>query len=100
MKGDDAISFKWKTFSGENENTIWAPFKKETTYFDPSTKDWMINYIAKDLDQLLEKLKSKGIIRLGEIVVQPFGKFASILDPKGNKIEFCEPDREYFKEKY
>jgi len=58
---DTAINFKWKTFSGEHHNTVWAPFSKKTTYFDPSPKEWMINYIVKDLEGLIRKLEMENI---------------------------------------
>ncbi len=30
--------------------TVFAPFKQDTTYFEPSTKDFMINLAVDDLD--------------------------------------------------
>ena len=49
---------------------------------------------------MLVDLKSKGIEVIDEIRTAPYGKFASILDPEGNKIEFWEPNRDFFKNKY
>jgi uncharacterized glyoxalase superfamily protein PhnB len=100
MEGDDTITMKWKSWTGENENTVWAPFPLDTTYISPSEKPWMINYIVSDIEDLMQRLAKSGIEPLGDIVQQPFGKFAQILDPEGNKIEFWEPDREHFKDKY
>ena len=100
MDGDDAITFKWRNWDGISENTVWAPFPNDTTYFEPSEKEFMINYIVKDLEGLLEKLKIKGIIPIGSVSTHPFGKFVQIVDPEGNKIEFWEPDRGHFADKY
>ena len=100
MEGDDAITFKWKSVLDEHENSVWAPFKNDTTYFNPSQKEFMINYIVINIEELLDDLKSKGIKAIDEIRTAPYGKFASILDPEGNKIEFWEPNREFFKNKY
>ena len=97
---DTAITFKWKTFEDENQNTVWAPFSKDTTYFAPSDKNFMINYIVKDIEGLLVKLKEKGIKQISPIKSYPYGKFTSILDIENNKIEFWEPDTEFFKDKY
>ena len=97
---DDAITFAWKSLSNENENTVWAPFKNDTDYFNPSKKDWMINYIVRDIEGLLNYLISKGIKPIDELKTYLFGKFVHILDPEGNKIEFWEPNKEFFKNKY
>jgi predicted enzyme related to lactoylglutathione lyase len=97
---DTAITFGWKTFDGENNNTVWAPFKEDTEYFSPSKKEWMLNYVVKDIEGLLAKLKKKGIERVGKLDTYEYGKFVRILDPEGNKIEFWEPDSEFFKDKY
>ena len=97
---DTAITFKWRTFEGDNQNTVWAPFREETDYFQPSSKSFMINYIVRDIDELLTKLRQKGIQTVESIKEYPYGKFASILDIEGNKIEFWEPNREFFKDKY
>ena len=97
---DTAITFKWKSSNGTNQNTVWAPFKEDTNYFDPSDRQFMINYIVKDIEGLISKLKAKGIKPINKIRKYPYGRFASILDIENNKIEFWEPDKEFFQEKY
>jgi predicted enzyme related to lactoylglutathione lyase len=71
--------------------TAWNPFKADTKYFDPSTKDYMFNYRVENLVELLEELKKEGIQQVGELQVYDYGKFAHIMDPEGNKIELWEP---------
>jgi len=97
---DSAISFKWKSFDGENQNTVWAPFEENTNYFSPSEKEWMINLIVKDIEILLAKLIAQGVQIIGKIKEAPYGKFAWILDPENNKIELWEPNRDFFADKY
>lgn len=75
-------------------STVWAPFKEETTYFAPSEKEFMINYRVENLDLLLNQLKGNGVEIVGEIDQQPYGRFAHIMDPEGNKIELWEPHDE------
>ena len=41
--------------------TVWALFKKDTKYFDPSRSNFMINYRVDDLDALLAALKEEGV---------------------------------------
>jgi catechol 2,3-dioxygenase-like lactoylglutathione lyase family enzyme len=87
--------FKWLEISNPNSQvpaqTIWSLFKKDTTYFAPSEKPFMVNYRVEDLRQFLKLLKEEGIRQVGELEQYPYGKFAWILDPENNKIELWEP---------
>ena len=72
--------------------TQWSPFKETTKYFEPSTKDFMINYRVEDLTALVCELKKNGVTVLDTIESVEYGKFVHILDPEGNKIELWQPD--------
>lgn len=39
----------------------WSPFEKDTKYFDPSKKGFMINYRVDNLELLIEELKKPGL---------------------------------------
>ena len=70
----------------------WSPFDKKTDYFDPSKKEFMINYRVQNIEEFVKILKGKGITVLDEITeYDGIGKFVHILDPEGNKIELWEP---------
>jgi predicted enzyme related to lactoylglutathione lyase len=56
----------------------------------------MFNYRVKNIDQLIGSLRLSGIQPMGEIQEFPYGKFAWLLDPEGNKIELWEPKDEGF----
>ncbi len=78
--------------------TNWTPFKEKTKYFEPSTKDFMINYRVDNLAGLVEELETNGVAVLDTIETYDYGKFVHILDVEGNKIELWEPnDIEYEK---
>jgi len=78
--------------------TLWAPFKETTKYFQPSEKQFMINYRVEGLDQLLVKLKAAGIMTTDSVEKASYGSFVHLMDPEGNKIELWEPnDVEYAK---
>lgn len=78
--------------------TQWSPFKENTTYFEPSGKDFMMNYRVADIEKLVEALKQEGVTVLDEIETYEYGKFVHIMDIEGNKIELWEPyDAEYEK---
>jgi predicted enzyme related to lactoylglutathione lyase len=70
--------------------TVFSAFEAGTTYFAPSTRDFMINLAVDDLDGILANCAKHGIDadRLPE---EPNGRFAHIRDPEGIKIELWEP---------
>lgn len=70
--------------------TVFAPFKHDTTYFEPSTKDFMINLAVDDLDGILANCAKHGV-EAKVLPEEPNGKFAHISDPEGTRIELWEP---------
>ena len=88
---DYGCTFWWKDKNGNDCSTQWSPFDSDTTYFKPSSKDFMFNYRVENLQQLLEVLKEEGVTILGDIDTYDYGKFAWILDNEQNKIELWEP---------
>ena len=71
---------------------IWNAFPATTSYFAPSTGEFMINYAVDDMDAFLARLGTKGIAILKR-ADDANGRFAWVLDPEGNKIELWEPKR-------
>ena len=69
----------------------WDAFEDTTSYFDPSEKEFMINYRVQNIEGLVEKLKKNGVTIVDEITTYEYGKFVHIMDPEGNKIELWEP---------
>ena len=86
-------SFEWREVDDPDKKglTQWNPFKADTKYFEPSTKDFMINYRVEDLEALVAELKNNGVTVLDKIEASEYGKFVHILDIEGNKIELWEP---------
>jgi len=70
----------------------WSPFKETTKYFEPSTKEFMINYRVENLAPLIEKLKKEGVTITDTLQTVDYGKFVHIMDIEGNKIELWEPN--------
>ncbi|MBA3648318.1 MAG: VOC family protein [Chitinophagales bacterium] len=92
--------FEWRqaTDSTKKGYTQWSPFKDSTKYFEPSVKDFMINYRVAGLEGLVEELKKEGVTIVDKIETADYGKFVHIIDIEGNKIELWEPnDIEYEK---
>lgn len=89
-------TFRWKDKEGNDASTQWSPFAADTSYFNPSQKQFMQNFRVHDLDSLLGKLKAGGVSIVGEPETYDYGKFGWILDPEGNKIELWEPNDRAF----
>ena len=93
-------NFEWR--QGEDSSkkgfTQWSPFSESTKYFEPSTKEFMINYRVENLELLVEELVKNGVTIADKIESFEYEKFVHILDIEGNKIELWEPnDIEYDK---
>jgi len=86
-------SFEW--YEGPDSTkkamTQWTPFAETTKYFEPSTKDFMINYRVENLEALIEQLKAEGVTIVDKMETYDYGKFVHILDAEGNKVELWEP---------
>ncbi len=74
----------------------WSPIEDSTNYFDPSKKEFMINYRVQNIDALVEKLKKNGVTIVDGITAYEYGKFVHIMDLEGNKIELWEPIDSFF----
>jgi predicted enzyme related to lactoylglutathione lyase len=70
----------------------WSPFKETTKYFEPSTKEFMINYRVENLEALVAELKKEGVTLADTIETFDYGKFIHLMDIEGNKIELWEPN--------
>lgn len=93
-------SFEWRQAEDSSKKgfTQWSPFDSDTKYFDPSTKQFMINYRVKNIERFLTKLQEEGVTILDKIETYDYGKFVHIMDVEGNKIELWEPiDSEFDK---
>ena len=92
--------FEWRqaTDSTKKGFSQWSLFKETTKYFEPSVKDFMINYRVENLEALVEALKKEGVTITDTLETYDYGKFVHIMDIEGNKIELWEPnDIEYEK---
>ncbi|MGH7538404.1 MAG: VOC family protein [Gemmatimonadales bacterium] len=74
--------------------TVWSLFKQDSTYFDPGTKPFMVNYIVDDLDAMRAKLRAEGVVVDDRIDESEYGRFGWAMDPEGNRFELWEPPPE------
>jgi len=90
---DYGANFEWRQEDDPEKkgSTQWSTFSETTKYFEPSAKDFMINYRVDNLEALVEQLKAEGVTIVDDIAAYDYGKFVHIVDPEGNKIELWEP---------
>jgi predicted enzyme related to lactoylglutathione lyase len=86
-------TFEWRQAADSTQRgfTQWGAFKETTKYFNPSTKDFMINYRVENLEALVEQLRKDGITITDKIETVEYGKFVHIMDLENNKVELWEP---------
>lgn len=79
---------KWEQQAGP---TAFAPMPEDSDYFDKS-QSFMLNFRVDDLDGMLKKLKANKVKIVKAVEeYEGMGRFASIEDPEGNRIELWEP---------
>ena len=84
--------FDWVQQQGQ---TVFAPFPADSEYFGSASQNFMLNFRVDDLDGMLKQLKVNGVKIVKDVEEQAgVGRFASIEDPEGNRIELWEPQDE------
>lgn len=91
---DYGAVFEWRQGADSTKKGFsqWSPFKETTSYFAPSTKEFMINYRVDNLEALVDQLRKDSVIITDKIETVEYGKFVHIMDIEGNKIELWEPN--------
>ncbi len=90
---DYGSSFEFRNADRPDEINYlqWSPFNEATDYFDPSKKEFMINYRVQNIEGLVKNLRESGVTIVDEITAYEYGKFVHIMDLEGNKLELWEP---------
>lgn len=71
--------------------TVFAHFPADTRYFGGGEQAAMVNFRVDDLDELLTALEAAGVRIDPKRDDYPYGKFAWIWDPEGNRVELWQP---------
>ena len=74
---------------GHPPYTVWSSFSNGAKEFAHSRRDFMLNLSVDNLGALCTRLRAKGV-PIYERQSTPYGKFASVVDPDGTKIELWE----------
>jgi predicted enzyme related to lactoylglutathione lyase len=75
---------------GHPPMALWNAMLRDSEEITPSHREFMINFAVDDLDSFVKQLEGKGVTILKR-QQDDTGKFASILDPDGTKIELWQP---------
>ncbi|HUF36409.1 MAG TPA: VOC family protein, partial [Gemmatimonadales bacterium] len=73
--------------AGRLATTVWSIFPADTTYFEPGSAPFMVNYRVEDLDAVLAALRSEGCQVDDRVESSEFGRFGWVVDPEGNRLE-------------
>lgn len=94
--GKWGANFEWRDAENPSKkgSTAWNTFTEKAKMFEPSAKEFMINYRVENLTALVEQLKAEDVTVLDEIETYPYGNFVHIMDVEGNKIQLWEPTDE------
>jgi predicted enzyme related to lactoylglutathione lyase len=71
--------------------TVFAHFPEDTGYFGGGVQQAMVNFRVDDLDALLVQLAAAGVRVDPKREDHPYGRFAWIWDPEGNRVELWQP---------
>jgi catechol 2,3-dioxygenase-like lactoylglutathione lyase family enzyme len=88
--GDTAVVLRWAD-DRSSGSTVFAIFPLDTGYFGRSGQPFMVNLRVHDLDGLLARLAADGVEIDPRREDFPYGRFAWIVDPDGNRVELWEP---------
>jgi predicted enzyme related to lactoylglutathione lyase len=79
-----------RPWSQEAGPTVFAPFSADSEYFGAADKQWMINFRVRDLDAMVQQLRTASIDVAVDAQIYPNGRFARLHDPEGNPVELWE----------
>ena len=87
------LTFQWNDPAAPAPDgaTVWSVFDAGSTYFAPSTANFMINYRVEDLHAVLALLRAEGCVVDNKVEESEYGKFGWVMDPDGNRIELWQP---------
>jgi glyoxylase I family protein len=83
---------KWEQQAGP---TAFAPMSQSSDYFGSKSQMFMLNFRVDDLDAMLKQLRKNNVKVVKEVEsYEGMGKFASIEDLEGNRLELWQPEAE------
>lgn len=87
-QGGGSLVFDGPTSMGM---TVFSHFPTDTEYFGEGAQQAMVNFRVDGLEALLTQLAEAGVRIDPKRDEAPYGKFAWIWDPEGNRVELWQP---------
>ena len=78
----------WRQEAGA---TVFAPFRGEPGGAEPAKSHWILNLRVDDLDGIVAALRQAGSTVEVDPEIHPNGRFASLDDPEGNRLQLWQP---------
>jgi predicted enzyme related to lactoylglutathione lyase len=75
----------------DGDQTVWAPFPADTDYFGSRDQPLMVNFRVRDLDAMLDQLRSAGVDVDARVEEHEYGRFGWATDLEGNRFELWQP---------
>jgi predicted enzyme related to lactoylglutathione lyase len=85
--GDGCFSFQ----SGTQRASIAVAFFPRTSDYFPVSQPAMLNFQVDDLDGVLDRLSSAGVVVDPKREEHEYGRFGWFTDPEGNRVELWQP---------
>jgi predicted enzyme related to lactoylglutathione lyase len=77
--------------SKEGDQTVWAPFPTDTSYFGAGGQQLLVIFRVRDLDGMVAQLRAAGVDVDVRVEEMEYGRFAWARDLEGNRFELWEP---------
>ncbi len=92
--GVNDLNVDYEPWMQQSGPTVFALFPADSDYFGDK-QSFMLNFRVEGLEDFVKQLKADGVKVVKNIEEQPgVGRFASIEDPEGNRVELWEPEEE------
>ncbi|PPK92575.1 putative enzyme related to lactoylglutathione lyase [Kineococcus xinjiangensis] len=85
-------SYEVSSWWQEAGPTVLAPMGRDSQHFGAGAHSWSLNFRVADLDAMVEQLRRGGVVVEVDPEVYPNGRFASLEDPEGNRLQLWQPD--------
>jgi len=90
--GVNDMNVNYEPWVQQHGPTVFALFPADTEYFGSQSQQFMLNFRVNNLDQLVSQLQADNVRFVKDVEDQDgLGRFASIEDPEGNRVELWEP---------
>ena len=80
-----------KDKEGSDCSTQWSPFLSKTSYFQPSEKQFMMNFIMVNSKLILKNLEEEVVTINGNMQTYDYGTFIWVLNLNRNIIQLLKP---------